>query len=397
MEVFCPMKRLIIMLLVVLSLLLTLFPAGSTIAEEAEEDPVTEEYSEDAEEDEDAEDPEDAEDAEADESSSEVPEESETADTSSESVSGEKLEQASDEPQLSAEGLKKLPMDDYKAYGPAPDESCFKEGKHIYSNKNSFDDCSYVDQSIAVYVWREWRDNCCFNVARIKIADPSQLRTALERDSIKLNNYVWKIAKPKNAVIACGGEFLAHKRNKGAYCIRMGVKLRDNKGIKSHDALIIDQNGNFHATKGFSVEQLEKLQKKGITPINVFNFGPILVVDGKSQFKKGERIQYANTNPNGPHPRTGIGQLGPLEYLMVVTEGRKVMSPLPNGKKKQNIGCTIAEFADFMASYNCTLAYNLDGGNSTAMYFHGEAFSNSIKRGVTDIVYFATLVDSGKK
>lgn len=385
MGVFCFMKRLMLTLLIVLSLLLTLFPVG-TIAEDAEEAPVTYDTEEDYEAEEDFE----AED------NSEPEDDSESVIDTNDTDASETFEVGYDEVVLSAEGLTPLPMDDYKAFGPAPDPSCFHQGKHIYSHKNSFDDCSYIDQSIAVYVWREWRDDCCYNVAHIKIAHPSQLRTALERDSIKLNNYVWAIAKPKNAVIACGGEFLAHKRNKGTYCVRMGVTLRDNKGIKSHDALIIDQNGDFHATKGFSVDNLEKLKKEGVQPINIFNFGPILVVDGKSQYQKGERIQYANTWPNAPHPRTAIGQLGPLEYLMVVTEGRKVQSPTPSGKKKQHIGCTLAEFAEFMASYNCTLAYNLDGGNSTAMYFNGEAFSNSIKRGVTDIVYFATLVDSGK-
>ena len=344
------MKRLMIFLMVVLCLCLTLCPA-LTFAEGAEEA---------------------------------------SASDSAKKSSGKK-----DEPVLSAEGLKPLPMDDYTAFGPAPDKSCFKKGKHLYSSKKTFDEWSYIDQSIAVYVWREWRDDCCFNVARVKIAHPSQLRTALERDSINLNNYVWKIAEPKNAVVACGGEFLAHKRNKSTYCVRMGVTLRD-RGIKSHDALIIDQNGDFHMTKGFSKEYLKKLEKEGVKPINVFNFGPALVMDGEAQFKKGERIQYARIAPNAPQPRTAIGQLGPLEYLMVVTEGRKVKAPLPDGGTKMHVGCTLFAMMEFMDSYHCIQAYNLDGGNSSALYFNGEAYSDSIKRGVTDIVYFATLVDAGK-
>ncbi len=293
---------------------------------------------------------------------------------------------------VSTDGLDPLPMDDYRAFGPAPDETRFRKGRHIYSGKDTFDDCSYIDRSIAVYVWREWRDDCCFNVARIRIADPSQLRTALERDSIKLNNYVWEIARSKNAVIACGGEFLAHQRNKTSYCVRMGVTLRD-KGIRTHDALIIDRNGDFHITKGFSAEKLEELEKNGIQAVNVFNFGPALVLDGELQYHKGDKVHYSNTTPNSPNPRTAIGQIGTLEYLMVVTDGRDVQSPLPEGGEKRNAGCTIVTLAEFMASYDCVQTYNLDGGNSTAMYFGGEAFSNSISRGVTDIVYFATLAD----
>lgn len=295
---------------------------------------------------------------------------------------------------VSAEGLNPLPMDDYRAYGPAPDESCFRKGRHIYSGADTFDDWSYIDRSIAVYVWREWRDDCCFNVARIRIADPSQLRTALERDNIKLNNYVSEIAKAKNAVIACGGEFLAHPRNKSSYCVRMGVTLRD-KGIRAHDALIIDRNGDFHITNGFSAEKLEELEESGIEAVNVFNFGPVLVLDGEQQYHRGEKAHYTNTSPNSPNPRTAIGQLGPLEYLMVVTDGREVQSPLPDGGTRQHLGCTIVTLTEFMASYHCIQAYNLDGGNSTAMYFDGGTFSTSVRRGVTDIIYFATLADPG--
>ena len=41
----------------------------------------------------------------------------------------------------------------------------------------------------------------------------------------------------------------------------MGTVLRD-KGIRSHDALIIDQNGDFHITSGFSAGKLEEMEKK---------------------------------------------------------------------------------------------------------------------------------------
>ena len=46
-----------------------------------------------------------------------------------------------------------------------------------------------------------------------------------------------------------------------------------------------------------------------------------------------------------------------------------------------------------MKEYNCTTAYNLDGGGSSTMYFNGEVINNPTsggsigERSVSDIVY----------
>ncbi len=307
------------------------------------------------------------------------------------SGTAEEADQAPEGPALSAEGLTTLPMNDYTVFGPAPDKALFTEGKHIYSHENSFDDSSYIDQSIAVYVWREWREKCCYNVARIKIADPSQLRTALWHDSIRMNNYVWKTAEQCNAVVASGGEFLAHAANKRTCTVRMGVTLREG-GIRDRDTLITDQNGDFHVYKGYSKDMRETLEKEGKQIINLFNFGPSLIIDGELQYHEGDVLKYFNIAPNGTQPRTAIGQIGPLEYLLVVTHGRNAKAPLPEGGMKASAGCKIVTLAQFMADYGCIQAYNLDGGGSAAMYYNGDIFTLNKRRAVTDIVYFATLV-----
>ena len=284
--------------------------------------------------------------------------------------------------------LTPLSMEDYTVYGPEPDEAGYTEGKHIYSNGNTFDESTYTDGSIRVWTWREWRGDCCFNVARIRIADPSQLRTAMARDRINKNNYVWVTAKDKNAVVAIGGEWLY--MNPGTYTVRMGVTLRD-KGYRDRDVLVTDQNGDFHLFKGFRKEDIQKLEDDGFTPINVFNFGPVIILDGEVQYHEGEKWEYIAGYTRSTQPRTGFGQIGPLEYLMVVTDGRNALSPTPEGTKKRAKGCNVATLAQYMKDYGCEQAYTLDGGGSAAMYYHGERFSKSIKRAVTDIVYFATL------
>ena len=319
-------------------------------------------------------------------------EEEPEAEPPAETAAAEESPEPDNAPAQAASGYAPLPMDDYTAFGPAPAESGFTEGKHQYSNENTFDEGSYIDGSISVYVWREWRGDCCYNAARIKITDPSQLRTALAENKIWRNHYVWVTGERNNAVVATGGEWL--DSNKNTYTVRMGVTLR-KKGYKNRDTLITDQNGDFHLYKGFSTSYRTDIEKAGYQVINLFNFGPALVIDGTAQYHEGEKWKYPVGYTTALQPRTAVGQIGPLEYMMVVTDGRLARAPLPDGGVKLARGCNVATLAQYMLDYGCVQAYALDGGGSAAMYYHGDKFSHPIeKRGVTDIVYFATLVDS---
>ncbi len=60
-------------------------------------------------------------------------------------------------------------------------------------------------------------------------------------------------------------------------------------------------------------------------------------------------------------------------------DGRKTQSQLESGKK--NRGLTLTELSQFMESLGCAAAYNLDGGQSSVMYFNGEIHSTPDKGG----------------
>ena len=178
--------------------------------------------------------------------------------------------------------------------------------------------------------------------------------------------------------------------------VRMTETYR-KKPLKSRDMLITDMNGDFHIIKNSDAEQLKALVQ-GETPIvNVFNFGPALVIDGELQ-QMPDKYKY---NIRGLEPRCAIGQVGPLEYVLVVVDGGKdrlVTITAEDGTKKKSTGCTVETLAQFMLDQGCQQAYNLDGGNSALMVFNGENYSQksfSAERSVSDIIYFATAVDFG--
>ena len=241
----------------------------------------------------------------------------------------------------------------------------------------------YQDDSITVTLWRETVGDATYNVARVKIADPSQFRTGLNHPKARTDNKISAIAEKHNAVVAIGGDYFG--KDDYGYVVRMNEVFR-KKPSKQRDMLLVDNNGDFHIILQSDADELKALLSSDtLTFPNVFNFGPALVVDGKvceiPDYYKNKYNVFAD------EPRCAIGQLGELEYLLVVVDGRR----------KDSDGCTCAELADFMAKQGCTMAYNLDGGNSALMWFGGENYSEKTvkaERSVSDIIYFATAIDA---
>ena len=63
----------------------------------------------------------------------------------------------------------------------------------------------YEDETLSVTMERVWVGDAQFNVARVKIADPSQLRIGLAAPfGTKKTNRVSTIARDNNAVVAIG-------------------------------------------------------------------------------------------------------------------------------------------------------------------------------------------------
>ena len=275
-----------------------------------------------------------------------------------------------------------------RAFGEASEEAAFSPLPIDFTPGHRPDPAlytedSYEDPSISVKMERVMVGEAQFNVARVKIAAPSQLRTALSAPfGKKKTNRISTLARANNAVVAIGGDYYGNEE--GGYVVRMAEVYR-KKPLKSRDMLIIDGNGDFHILVKSNADQLKELVESDLELVNVFNFGPALVIDGELQ----EMPEKYNYNIRRPEPRCGIGQIGPLEYLLVVVDGR--------GSDGSD-GCTVETMAKFMHEQGCRQAYNLDGGNSALMVFNRENYSAKsyeAERSVSDIIYFATAVDYG--
>lgn len=255
----------------------------------------------------------------------------------------------------------------------------FSPGKEPHPN--GFDgDAAYSDPTITVAVEKGDYDGNTYWVARVKIAHPSQLRVCGVGDFAALNTLSGEyIAKHANAVLAVDSDFWVFSES--------GLFIREGKVIRERitgeqDLLAIDVNGDFRTYPMATAEDAETL-KKDPAIRNVFSFGPILVKDGEAFYNEAYGDYYA---AEWERQRMAIAQVGPLEYLCVCTGARA----------RGSRGMTLREFADFVATFGVQTAYNLDGGDSTLLYFHGKRINDPEYdhfREISDIIYFASADD----
>lgn len=278
-----------------------------------------------------------------------------------------------------AEGLAPLPID--SSPGPKPDPKAYLA-----------DQAGYEDESITVQVYKDRAQDTNVLVARVQIKDASQLRTAPSDTWRHVGNkQAATIARRYNAVAAINGDFFQFSAER--YIVRQGELIRNRP--TGEDLLLIDDQGDFHILQGAKRPQIqdfsEQLQGQGREVVNAFSFGPALVLNGQAIFP--EKTNYFNTAALKQTQRSIICQLGPLDYMIVSTEG-----PEDPG----SVGFRLAEAAQYCVQAarsffdkDCLVAYNLDGGSSNSLVLSNEKINspqNPKKRAVSDIIYFATLV-----
>lgn len=239
-------------------------------------------------------------------------------------------------------------------------------------------DREYQDETLHVWIEDLQRDDSVYHVAHVVVADASQLRTALSGSpGEEVKAEPGTMARANNAVLAINGDSYLY-RSRG-YVVRQGVVLRKSM-TTDLDLLLIDTAGDFHALR----KPTRNAIRDALAATDVaqcFAFGPVLVMDGQVQ-------TVYNTygfSPQDRSPRTAIGQVGPLSYVFVVVDGRQ------DGSR----GVTHKQLAAVMGELGCTVAYNLDGGGSSTLVFHGKVFnslSEDAERLNSDILYVGTGV-----
>lgn len=240
---------------------------------------------------------------------------------------------------------------------------------------------SYQDDNINITIETLRQNDTTVYVADVTISDPSLLKTALAQDTYGTNITATtsNTATSKNAIFAVNGDY--YGANQTGYVIKNGVLYRETARSSEDEDLVQYADGTLGVISEAETTA-QALLDSGV--INTFAFGPTLIENGEIAVSTSDEVGRAMAD----NPRTAIGIIeeadGSLHYIFVVSDGRS----------QESIGLSLYELAQIMEGYGVDLAYNLDGGGSSTMYFNGQVINkpttngSTIKeRAVSDIVY----------
>lgn len=237
-------------------------------------------------------------------------------------------------------------------------------------------DSSYSSGGVSIQLKQYRQDNTDLYVADITLSDASSFKTALAENTYGKNitQTTSQMASDNGAILAINGDYYSAR---SGYMIRNGVLYRDTSGDASQQDLVIYKDGTFGVIAEGDISA-QQLLENGAQ--QVFSFGPALVQDGKVAVSENAEVAQAKSS----NPRTVIGIVDELHYVMVVADGRT----------EQSSGLSLYKMAEFLQGLGVKTAYNLDGGGSSTMVFNGKVINQPTSGGsqiqerkVSDIVY----------
>ncbi|MBK8458980.1 MAG: phosphodiester glycosidase family protein [Micropruina sp.] len=187
------------------------------------------------------------------------------------------------------------------------------------------------------------------------------------------------IAASQNAVLAINGDYYGFRDT--GIVVRNGKAYRD---LGARQGLALGGDGSA-VLYDETTTSADALIADGVW--QTLSFGPGLVeagrvIEGIDAIEIDTNV--GNHSIQGSHPRTAVGLVAPNHWLWVVVDGRSA------GYSR---GMTLPELAKFFVDRGASVAYNLDGGGSSAMYFNGALVNNPLgrnrERGTSDILYVA--------
>lgn len=236
---------------------------------------------------------------------------------------------------------------------------------------------SYKDDNIQVTIETVRKSDTTLYVADIQVSSIQYLKAAFAKGTYGRNikEATSTMAENNNAVFAVNGDYYGFRDD--GFVIRNGVLYRGTASAAGGDeALLIDKDGDFSV---INEQQSDAQALAGAGAWQVLSFGPALVNNGKITVDENSEVGKAMAS----NPRTAIGQLSPLHYIVIVSDGRT----------SESAGLSLKELAQEFSDRGCTVAYNLDGGGSSTMWFNGKIVNipangkSSSERSVSDIVY----------
>lgn len=234
---------------------------------------------------------------------------------------------------------------------------------------------SYTSDEITITIQECEQYDTRIYIADIVLRDAAHLRTAVANGTFGRNvqSPTSAMAAENNAILAVNGDYYGFRDS--GFVMRQGYLYRDEAQQDTNcEDLVIYKDGRLEVVNE-SQSDAAALAEAGA--VQIFSFGPGLIQNGEITVTESSEVGRSMLS----NPRTAIGQIGPLHYILVVSDGRS----------EESAGLSLLELAQVLLELGCRTAYNLDGGGSSTMWFLGEIINHPSdshgERSVSDIVY----------
>ena len=248
---------------------------------------------------------------------------------------------------------------------------------YLKSLDGVFTQNSYHDDDISIEISSMRRFDSNIYIADIHINDIKYLKSAFANNEFGRNikESTSNIAKSSNAILAINGDYYGF-RDYGCV-LRNGNIYRDIKNSdENQQDLVIYSDGRLEVEYENKID-LQQLKENGA--IHVISFGPELIHNNEIVVHEKQEVPISSPS----NPRTAIGIYDKGHYVFVVSDGRT----------DESKGLSLYQLSQCIKELGCTMAYNLDGGGSTTMFFNNQIVNiptdgNHIEeRRVSDILY----------
>ncbi|MDD5805501.1 MAG: phosphodiester glycosidase family protein [Clostridia bacterium] len=229
---------------------------------------------------------------------------------------------------------------------------------------------TYKSSTLNIDLKRKSTHGVPYWIAVVKISSAGQLKSALSYGTYGGARQTTSSAVSSNGgIIGVNGSAFSYQTGRPSplgMCIKNGVIYGDYE--TSYSVMAVKNDGTIYTPKrGLKGKDLLKAGVK-----DTYNFGPVLIQNGKAQPAWSETAKY--------YPRTAVGMVKPGQYVLLVTDTGSYS------------GLNHWDLVNIFNSYGCQYAYNLDGGGSATLYYNGKVMNRLIsnyERPCGDFLYFS--------
>lgn len=229
---------------------------------------------------------------------------------------------------------------------------------------------TYRSQNLAITITSQRIEDCDVYVADVYVRSLNQLQRYFADDPWnKRADKMRTLAPESGAILAITGD--NSRLISAGYVFGNGILLRQTKNTK-RDLCVLYKTGEMQVLTAGSFDH-DLLLAQADSIWHSFLFGPSLLdADGRAMTEFNSAVKPAN-------PRSAIGCYEPGHYVLVQVDGRGTESALEDNRI--STGMTLVQLSALMESLGCRTAYNLDGGQSSMLWWNGDVLSTPYRGG----------------